>query len=62
MRLILDTNVLLSAQLSHRGAPAKLLAAWEQNRFTLVISDELLADPPIVLPRPGRPRTSRTRL
>jgi predicted nucleic acid-binding protein len=27
MRLILDTNVLLSAQLSPLGAPAKLLAA-----------------------------------
>ena len=29
MRLILDTNVLLSAQLSPRGAPAKLLAACD---------------------------------
>jgi predicted nucleic acid-binding protein len=40
MRLILDTNVLLSALLSPRGAPAKLLAAWEQKRFTLVISPQ----------------------
>ena len=52
MRLILDTNVLLSAQLSPRGAPAKLLAAWEQKRFTLVISDELLAELREVLERP----------
>jgi hypothetical protein len=52
MRLILDTNVLLSAQLSPRGAPAKLLAAWEQKRFTLVISDELLAELREVLQRP----------
>ncbi|MGB9488661.1 MAG: PIN domain-containing protein [Terriglobia bacterium] len=52
MRLILDTNVLLSAQLSPRGAPAKLLAAWEQKRFTLVISDDLLAELREVLERP----------
>ncbi|MGA9056499.1 MAG: putative toxin-antitoxin system toxin component, PIN family [Terriglobia bacterium] len=52
MRLILDTNVLLSAQLLPRGAPAKLLAAWEQKRFTLVISDELLAELREVLERP----------
>jgi hypothetical protein len=52
MRLILDTNVLLSALLSPRGAPAKLLAAWERQLFTLVISDELLAELRAVLRRP----------
>jgi len=39
MRVIQDTNVLLSALLSSRGAPAKLLAAWERRLFTLVISN-----------------------
>ena len=52
MRLILDTNVLLSALLSTRGAPAKLLTAWEQKLFTLVISDEFLAELRSVLRRP----------
>jgi hypothetical protein len=52
MRLILDTNVLLSALLSPRGAPAKLLAAWERKLFTLVISEELLAELRAVLRRP----------
>jgi hypothetical protein len=52
MRLILDTNVLLSALLSPRGDPAKLLAAWERKLFTLVISDELLAELRSVLRRP----------
>jgi hypothetical protein len=52
MRLILDTNVLLSALLSPRGAPAKLLAAWEQKLFTLVISDELVEELREVLRRP----------
>jgi hypothetical protein len=52
MHLILDTNVLLSALLSPRSAPAKLLAAWERKLFTLVISDELLAELRTVLQRP----------
>jgi putative PIN family toxin of toxin-antitoxin system len=44
MRLILDTNILLSALLSSMGAPAKLVDAWERNVFTLVASDELVAE------------------
>ena len=41
MRLILDTNILLSALLSPLGAPAKLLDAWERKTFTLVACDAL---------------------
>jgi putative PIN family toxin of toxin-antitoxin system len=44
MRLILDTNILLSALLSPLGAPAKLLDAWERNAFTLVTCDALIAE------------------
>jgi uncharacterized protein len=44
MRLILDTNILLSALLSPRGAPAKLLEAWERKRFTLVACDALIVE------------------
>jgi predicted nucleic acid-binding protein len=44
MRLILDTNILLSALLSPLGAPAKLLDAWERKTFTLVASDALIAE------------------
>ena len=42
MRLILDTNILLSALLSPLGAPAKLLDAWERKTFTLVACDALI--------------------
>jgi hypothetical protein len=52
MRVILDTNILLSALLSPRGHPAKLLSAWERRLFTLVISDELVAELRSVLRRP----------
>ena len=44
MRLILDTNILLSALLSPLGAPAKLLDAWERKAFTMVTSEALIAE------------------
>ena len=44
MRLILDTNILLSALLSPLSAPAKLLDAWEHKRFTLVACEALVAE------------------
>ena len=52
MRLILDTNILLSALLSPLGAPAKLLAAWERKRFTLIACDALIAELRDVAGRP----------
>ncbi|MBU3077837.1 putative toxin-antitoxin system toxin component, PIN family [Sphingomonas quercus] len=36
MRVILDTNILLSALLSPSGTPARLLDAWIDRRFILV--------------------------
>ena len=44
MRAVLDVNVLISAVLSPRGAPARLLAAWGNGAFELVVSPLLLAE------------------
>lgn len=44
MRLILDTNILLSALLSPRGAPGQVLYAWERKKFDLVACDALIAE------------------
>ncbi len=52
MRLILDTNILLSALLSPLGAPARLLDAWESKTFTLVACDALIAELREVAGRP----------
>jgi putative PIN family toxin of toxin-antitoxin system len=52
MRVILDTNVLVSALLSPHGPPAKLLDAWKQRVFTLLNSDELMAEFRDVATRP----------
>ena len=52
MRLILDTNILLSGLLSPLGAPAKLLDAWERKLFTLVVCEALIAEFRDVVGRP----------
>lgn len=44
MRAVLDPNVLVSALISRRGAPAKLLAAWQEGRFELVVSPLVLEE------------------
>ena len=36
MRVILDTNILLSGLISLTGTPARLVEAWLDRRFTLV--------------------------
>lgn len=40
MRLLLDTNIIVSGLLTSNGAPAKLLRAWLDLRFELVTSEE----------------------
>jgi len=52
MRIILDTNALLSGLLISQGAPAKLLEAWERKLFTLVACDALIAELRDVASRP----------
>ena len=44
MRAVLDANVLISAILSPRGAPAALLLAWQSGAFELIASPLLLAE------------------
>lgn len=42
MRVILDTNVLVSAFLYEHSLPYQLVALWRQGRFTLLTSAEQL--------------------
>jgi uncharacterized protein len=50
MRVVLDTNVFVSAVLG--GALAELLPAWRAGHFTLVVSDEIVGEYHRVLSRP----------
>jgi len=44
VRAVLDVNVLISAILSPRGTPARLLLAWQTGAFDLVVSPALLTE------------------
>jgi len=44
VRAVLDANVLISAVLSPRGTPARLVLAWQAGAFDLVVSPLLLAE------------------
>lgn len=42
MRVVIDTNVLVSALISPRGTPAAIYDAWREGRFTLLTCSEQL--------------------
>ena len=42
MRVILDTNILISGLISPAGKPAKLIDSWLDGRFILVSHDRQL--------------------
>jgi len=43
MRIVLDTNVLISG-IYFNGLPGKVLQAWRDKRFQLVVSTEILEE------------------
>lgn len=51
-RVVIDSNVLISARLSPQGSPGRLLAAWLDGRFELIVSPALLVELAGVLARP----------
>lgn len=44
MRVVIDTNVLISALLYERSLPYQLLAFWRQGQFSLLTSTEQLEE------------------
>lgn len=44
MRAVLDPNVIVSALISPRGAPARILREWLDGGYELVVSPLLLAE------------------
>ena len=42
MRVVLDTNSLVSALISSAGHPAAIYGAWEDGKFTLLTCAEQL--------------------
>lgn len=44
MRVVIDTNVVISRFLSPTGTPAQLFEQWQLNAFELVLSEPILAE------------------
>lgn len=44
MRVVLDTNVLVSALLEAEGYPGKNVAAWRRKLYNLIITGSLIAE------------------
>jgi putative PIN family toxin of toxin-antitoxin system len=53
MRIILNTNIIISGLNSEHGAPAQLLNAWADNAFTLVTSTTQITELRSVTHRPS---------
>ena len=51
-RVVLDTNVLISAIISSKGSPAKILDLWREGAFDLAFSEETIKELINVLSRP----------
>lgn len=52
VRAVVDNNVWVSAALKPRGLPGQILSAYREDRFTLLVSEPLLAELAEVLGRP----------
>ena len=52
MRVVLDTNILVSALLVQLGHPAAIYRAWQEGRFTLLIWAEQLDELKATLHKP----------
>ena len=51
MRVVLDTNVLLSGLAYPASPPGRILAAWKAGALEVVLSDYILEELRRVLPR-----------
>jgi putative PIN family toxin of toxin-antitoxin system len=52
MRIVLDTNILVSALIAPAGNPAAIYNAWEQGKFTLLTCAEHLDELRATLQKP----------
>lgn len=59
MRAVIDTSVWVSALINPAGFPARVLAAFLAGRFTLILSEPLLAELAATLAKPRITRKYR---
>ena len=44
LRVVIDTNIFVSAQLSRNGVPAQVLKAWREHHFIMLTSPAIVAE------------------
>lgn len=44
MRVVLDTNIFISALISRQGNPAKILDKWQKKEIEVVVSPAIIAE------------------
>ena len=44
MRVVVDTNVIISALISPAGPPGRIIAAWHRRQITVVVSEAMLVE------------------
>jgi putative PIN family toxin of toxin-antitoxin system len=52
LRVVIDTNVIVSGILSRKGAPDEVLNAWRERRFLLLSSSAIVAEVRAVMQYP----------
>ncbi len=52
MEVVLDTNVIVSAAINPDGSPARVVGAWQNREFELVVSQALYLEIEDALSRP----------
>lgn len=53
MKVVLDTNVVVSRFISRSGAPARIYEFWQQRRFDVLVTADILNEYEEVLSRPA---------
>ncbi len=53
MRVVLDTNILVSALMAQSGPPARIYRAWQEGYFTLLTCSEQLDELRATLRKPA---------
>lgn len=62
IRAVLDPNILVSALIARDGPPGRIVRAWSEGAFEMVISPRLIAELTEVLARPKfKPQASAGR-
>lgn len=52
LKAVVDTNIIISALMSPRGLPSRLLDAWQRRVFEAIMSQPLIDEPADVVARP----------